>query len=76
MIRQLRAQGVRVPLVPTSTWGGNALSSLPSLTLGDIVDVHSYGGVGAVERNPLQGANYVHWLAAGQVAGRPMSVTQ
>ena len=76
MIRHLRAQGVRVPLVPTSTWGGNALSSLPSLTLGDIVDVHSYGGVGAVERNPLQGANYVHWLAAGQVAGRPMSVTE
>jgi hypothetical protein len=76
MIAHLRGQGVKAPLVTTSTWGGNSLSSLPSLTLGDIIDVHSYGRPGAIERNPLQGANYVHWLAAGQIAGRPMSVTE
>src|SRR4029077_10761533 len=31
MIAQLRAQGVKVPIVTTSTWG-NPLSSLPALT--------------------------------------------
>ena len=54
----------------------NPLSSLPALTTGDIIDVHSYGGVGELEKNPIYGANLVHWIAAAQVVGKPLTVTE
>jgi hypothetical protein len=76
MIAHLRALGVKVPIVTTSTWGMNPLSSLPVLTVGNIIDVHSYGGVGELERNPIFGANLVHWIAAAQVVGKPLTVTE
>jgi hypothetical protein len=40
MMAHLRALGVKVPIVTTSTWGLNPLSSLPVLTVGGIIDVH------------------------------------
>lgn len=76
MIAHLRAQGVKVPIVTTSTWGYNPLSSLPALTAGDIIDVHSYGGPAELERNPVYAANLVHWIASAQVAGKPLSVSE
>lgn len=76
MIGQLRSLGVKVPIVTTSTWGLNPLSSLPSLTRGDLIAVHSYGGAGEIERNPLYGANMMHWMAAAQIAGKPLSVPE
>jgi hypothetical protein len=76
MIAQLRTLGVKSPLVPTSTWGMNSLTSLPALTVGDIIDVHSYGGVGELERNPVYGANLVNWIAAAQLVAKPLSVTE
>ena len=44
MIQHLRALGVKAHIVPTSTWGKNPLSSLPALTSGGMIAVHSYGG--------------------------------
>jgi hypothetical protein len=76
MIAHLRAQGVKVPIVTTSTWGLNPLSSLPALTEGNIIDAHSYGGIGELENNPVYAPNLVHWIAAAQVAGKPLSVTE
>lgn len=76
MIAHLRALGVKAPIVTTSTWGSNPLSSLPALTVGNIIDVHSYAGVGELERNPLFGSNFVHWIAAAQVVGKPLTVTE
>ena len=76
LISNLRALGVRVPIVTTSTWGENPLSSLPALTTGDIVDAHAYGGASELGRNPLDAPNMVDWLAAAQVVGRPLSVTE
>jgi hypothetical protein len=76
MISHLRSLGVKAPIVTTSTWGSNPLSSLPALTAGDIIDVHSYGGVGELERNPLVGPNLVHWIAAAQIVGKPLTVTE
>lgn len=76
MIAHLRAQGVRTSIVTTSTWGNNPLSSLPALTAGNIIDVHSYGGIGELEKNPVFAPNLVHWIAAAQIAGRPLSVTE
>ncbi|MDP3818621.1 MAG: cellulase family glycosylhydrolase [Methylotenera sp.] len=76
MIKQLRDLGVKVPIVTTSTWGGNPLSALPALTSGDIIDAHAYQGYGALEQNPLFAANLTHWLSAAQILGKPMSVTE
>lgn len=76
MLAHLRAQGVRVPIATTSTWGMGPLSSLPALTSGEIIDAHAYGGIGELSRNPLQAPNLVHWLAAARVAGKPLSVTE
>lgn len=75
MIAHLRAQGVKVPLITTSTWWC-PLSSLPALTAGDIIDVHAYGGIGELEKNPVHAPTLVHWLAAAQVAGKPLSATE
>ncbi|MBK9439994.1 MAG: glycosyl hydrolase family 5 [Comamonadaceae bacterium] len=76
MIAQLRALGVKVPVATTSTWGNNPLSSLPALTSGDVVDAHAYGGLGQLEKSPLLTPTLAHWLAAAQVVGKPMTVTE
>ncbi|MBM6447116.1 MULTISPECIES: glycosyl hydrolase family 5 [Pseudomonas] len=76
MIEHLRGLGVKVPIATTSTWGGNSLNSLPALTVGDVIDVHSYGGAGQIEKNPLYSDGIVNWIAAGQVAGKPLTVTE
>ncbi len=76
MIGHLRALGVKSPIVTTSSWGMDPLSSLPALTAGDIIDVHSYGGAGELQNNPLSTANLMHWIAAAHVAGKPLTVTE
>lgn len=76
MIGHLRALGVKAPIATTSSWGLDPLFSLPALTAGDIVDIHSYGGTLELEKNPLLAANMIHWMAAGQVTGKPMTVTE
>jgi len=76
MIKHLRELGVKVPIVPTSTWGDAPLTSLPALTAGDIIDVHSYGEAGELEKSPLYGPNFIDWMAAAKVAGKPMTVSE
>jgi len=76
MIANLRSEGVKVPIVTTSTWGTNPLSSLPALTVGDMIDVHAYGGTGELEKSPLTGPTLVDWLAAARVAGKPLTITE
>ena len=68
MINRLRALGVRVPIVTTSTWGNNPLSSLPALTDGDLIDVHSYGGVNETSKKSNRRAE--PWQLARGGAGR------
>jgi hypothetical protein len=75
MIDHLRTVGVKVPVVTTSYWGGS-LGSVPALTTGNLIDVHSYGRTGELDRNPLEIANMIHWIAAAHVVGRPLSVTE
>jgi len=75
MIVHLRAQGVRVPIATTNSWG-NPLSSLPALSAGHIIDAHAYGGIGELETNPFYAANLMHWIAAAQIVDRPLSVTE
>jgi hypothetical protein len=75
-IEHLRALGVKAPIATTSTWGGNALSALPALSAGSVIDAHAYGGLGELTRNPIHGPNLAHWLAAAQVAGMPLAVSE
>lgn len=75
-ITQLKAIGAKSLIVPTNTWGGNPVSSLPALTVGDMIDVHTYQGYGAIESNPIITSNLTHWIAAGQVVNKPLSVTE
>ncbi len=76
MIGDLRSLGVKVPIATTNFWGVNPISSLPSLTDGDVIDVHSYGKSEAMDGNPRFQANYISTIAGGQVHGKPLSITE
>jgi hypothetical protein len=76
MIGHLRRIGVKVPIATTSSWGRDPLTSLPALTSGDMIDVHSYGWPGQLEQNPIYSDTMVDWIAAAQVVNYPVSVTE
>jgi hypothetical protein len=76
MIGDLRGLGVRAPLVTTSYWGGGSLFCLPSLTVGDVIDVHSYGNPESLSINPRYSANFIPWIGAARVEGKPLSITE
>lgn len=81
IIKDLRTIGVKIPIATTNLWGSNNLYSLPALTTGNIIDVHAYENVGAMnknylQKNPLYQPNFVHWLGQGQVLGKPYTVTE
>lgn len=76
MVDHLRRLGVKAPLSTTSSWGHNPIASLPALTVGDVVDVHSYGGPGQLEKDPAYAAHLGHWAAAAQVLGKPLTVSE
>jgi hypothetical protein len=75
-IRHLKALGLKALVSTTSTWGDNPIFSLPALTVGDVVDVHSYGGEGWMGIDPLIAPNLLHWLQAGKVPGKPSTVSE
>ena len=76
VIDRLRRLGVKALLATTDTWGDNPLSSLPALTDGNIIDVHSYGNANTLETNPLYAANLIDWIAAAQIVDHPLTVTE
>ena len=76
MIDDLRSLDVRTPLATTSYWGKCSLFSLPALTEGDVIDVHSYGTSEALGKNPRYEANFLAWIGTAQVQGKPLSITE
>ena len=76
MIDDLKTVGTRALVSTTSTWGECPLSSLPSLTEGDIVDVHSYGKAEALSKNLREEPNFLSWIGAAQVHGKPLAITE
>jgi hypothetical protein len=76
MLAHLRALGVKVPVATTNYWGASGLYSLPALADGDVIDVHSYGEAEALGVNPRYEANYISWIGAGQVYGKPLTITE
>ena len=76
MIDALRADGVNAPIATTNFWAPNALLMLPSLTDGDMIDVHSYGETEALGTDPRYRPNFISTIAAAQVYGKPLSITE
>ncbi len=60
----------------THLWGGMPLYGLPSLTDGDMVDVHQYLDSGFLWTDPRYQANFASRIAAAQVEGMPLSVSE
>jgi hypothetical protein len=76
MIADLRQIGVKSLIATTNFWGDDPLYSLPSLTDGGLIDVHSYGAPEELEKNAHYQGTFAHWIAAGQVYGKPVSITE
>lgn len=76
MIDDVRRMGFHTPIATTSYWGNMWLTSLPSLTEGDVIDVHSYGQSEALSVNPRYEANFIPWIGAAQVAGKPLTISE
>lgn len=76
MRKSLRALGVRAPVATTSLWGDEPMASLPALTVGDVLDIHGYGGEGSLDGDPRITANFIHRIAAGRVEGMPITITE
>jgi hypothetical protein len=76
MIGDLRSMGVRAPLATTSYWGESWLCNLPSLSVGDVIDVHSYGHPESLSANPRYVPNFIPWIGAARVEGKPLSITE
>ena len=76
MIADLRRSGFDGLVSTTSTWGRSTLSALPALTAGSLIDVHAYGGPGHLTQDPRDGPVFLDRVAAAQVAGFPLSVSE
>lgn len=74
-IADLRKLGWGGPVATTNYWTGG-IYCLPSLALGDLVDVHVYGKSELLETNPRFMPHFLSYAAAGQVAGMPLTVTE
>ena len=75
-IRRLRSAGLRVPIATTNFWGGMSLHGLASLTVGDVIDVHSYGTEEALSTDPRRQAHWLHWIACAQAEGKPLTISE
>jgi hypothetical protein len=73
---ELDKLGLRVPVATTNSWGNMGAYSLPALAADGIVDVHSYGDAEAFQVNPRYAPNYVSWIVAAQVHGKPVSISE
>jgi len=76
MIGDLRSMGTRAVIATTNFWGRAPLFTLPALSDGDVIDVHSYGEAEALGVNPRFEANFIPWIGAARVAGKPLTITE
>jgi hypothetical protein len=76
MIGDLRRIGVKASIVPTNFWGADPLFSLPPLTDGDLIDVHTYGQGEELGKNARSQGNFLTWAAMAQVYGKPLTITE
>lgn len=76
MLAGLTTSGYSGMVSTTNTWGANPLYCLPSLTDGDLIDVHTYGGPGTLDANPRFKSNLSHWVGMAQVYNKPLAITE
>ena len=76
MLTHLRDLGSKSMITTTNSWGNMGLFGLPSLTDGDLIDAHSYGGAEEFNFNPRNNPSFLTWIGAAQVTGKPLSVTE
>ena len=76
LAEDIRDQGFGGIIATSSLWGGMGLAGLPSLTVGDIIDVHSYGASGLARTDPATEDDMISVIAGAQVAGMPLSVSE
>lgn len=76
MIDHLRSMGVKNIIATTNSWSETPAYSLPSLTVGDAIDVHSYGEEEALSTNPKYSPNFLTYIGASHIANRPLAVTE
>lgn len=75
-LRHLRGLGLRAPVAVGNYWGWNSFDALPSLAVGDLIDVHSYGAEGELSQDPRYAANFVQWMGGAALVGKPVTVTE
>lgn len=76
MTGDIREMGYEGLVVPTSSWGNMPVSSLPSLSMGDMLDVHTYGQTAGLRLNPVRRADLFSWIAMSHVADTPLSISE
>jgi len=73
---EIKDLGFRGLITTSGIWGGMGAAGLPSLMVGDIIDVHSYGSAGLGSTDPDTNADMVSIIAGAQVAGMPLSISE
>jgi hypothetical protein len=76
MIEGIRGTGSRALIAAGNMWGDNPLASIPSLTSGDLIDVHEYDGPGLLGADPRYKPNIISWIGIHQVEGMPLTVSE
>lgn len=76
LAKSLRQAGYPGLFATTSSWGGMSTAGLPALTLGSLIDAHTYGRPGELTRDPREEPSFLDWAAAAQVAGLPLSISE
>ncbi len=76
MTEDIRQAGFEGLIVPTNFWGNMPVSSLPSLSNGSLIDAHSYGSPSELTKSPITEGGMLAWIASGQVAGMPLSISE
>ncbi len=74
-LRQLGYEGL---IIPTNMWGKMPVSSLPSLSMASMIDVHSYGEAAGLSINPtkIEQVDVLSWVASSHVTNMPISISE
>lgn len=72
----IRKMGFKGLIATSSIWGNMGLAALPSLTVGDVIDVHAYGDVGLAETKTDTQEDMISVIAGAQVAGMPLTISE
>ncbi len=76
MISHLHAIGVNVPVTGGHIWGGQQLYSLPALTVGDMIDTHSYEKGEFISSHPVYKEDAFTSILRSNVADMPLAISE